>query len=47
VRTADSFVFSDLLHLMDDFDESPLPYLADISLYQDIENPDLKAHKRA
>jgi predicted nucleotidyltransferase len=44
LRTDNSFAFTDLLHLMDDFDESPLPYLADISLYQDIENPDLKAH---
>jgi predicted nucleotidyltransferase len=44
LRTDDSFTFTDLLHLMGDFDESPLPYLADISLYRDIENPDLKAH---
>jgi predicted nucleotidyltransferase len=44
LRTNESFVFTDLLHLMGDFDESPLPYLVDISIYQDIENPDLKAH---
>jgi predicted nucleotidyltransferase len=44
LRTGENFAFTDLLHLMGDFDESSLPYLADISLYQDIENPDLKAH---
>jgi predicted nucleotidyltransferase len=44
LRTDESFAFTDLLHLMGDFDESPLPYMADISIYQDIENTDLKAH---
>jgi predicted nucleotidyltransferase len=43
LRTDDSFAFTDLLHLMGDFDESSLPYTADISIYQDIQNPDLKA----
>jgi predicted nucleotidyltransferase len=44
LRTDANFAFTDLLHLMRDFDESSLPYLADISIYNDIENPDLKAH---
>ncbi|MDR1932455.1 MAG: nucleotidyltransferase domain-containing protein [Spirochaetales bacterium] len=42
--TGPAFTLSDLLRLMGDFDESDMPYLVDVSLYQNLTNPELKAH---
>jgi predicted nucleotidyltransferase len=41
---AQNFSHDRLLHLLDDFYESNIPYLTDISLYDKIDNEDLKAH---
>jgi predicted nucleotidyltransferase len=46
LRTGDSFSHADLLRLMNDFDDSDLPYLVDISLFDAIGNADLKDHIR-
>ena len=42
--TGDNFSFSHLLQIANDFDDSDMPYLVDVSVYNDISNPDLKAH---
>ena len=44
LKTGDDFTFSDLLHITGDFDDSSLPYLVDVSIYDKLTNTDLKAH---
>jgi len=44
LKTNDGFTHRDLLHLMDDFDDSDMPYFVDVSVYTELSNPDLKAH---
>jgi predicted nucleotidyltransferase len=46
LHTDNSFFHADLLRLMTDFDDSDLPYLVDISLFDAINNEDLKDHIR-
>jgi len=44
LKTDDSFTHTYLLDIAGDFDDSDMPYLVDVSVYNDISNPDLKAH---
>jgi len=44
LKTGADFSFSDLLRIGNDFDDSDLPYFVDVSIYDTISNPDLKAH---
>ena len=44
LKTDDTFTRTDLLHISGDFDDSDLPYFVDISIYDKLSNPDLKAH---
>ena len=44
LKTAENFTFTDLLHIGNDFDDSDLPYFVDVSVYDSLSNPDLKAH---
>ena len=44
LKTADAFNFTDLLHIAGDFDDSDIPYFVDVSIYDSLSNPDLKAH---
>jgi predicted nucleotidyltransferase len=44
LKTNESFTHSNLLRLMDDFDDSDMPYFVDVSVYEELSNPDLKAH---
>lgn len=44
LETDDTFKYSDLTHLMGDFDESDLPYFVDCSVYENLENQNLKEH---
>ena len=39
-----SFTRDELLHISGDFDDSDLPFFVDVSIYDKIANPDLKAH---
>lgn len=42
---ADSaFSHADLLRVLNDFDDSDLPYLVDISIFSELKNPDLVDH---
>jgi len=43
-KTDDAFTRSDLLHITGDFDDSDIPYFVDVSIYDKLSNPDLKAH---
>jgi predicted nucleotidyltransferase len=43
LHTDDSFTHSDLLHLRGDFDDSDMPYFVDVSVYDRLNSPDLKA----
>ena len=38
------FTRTDLLRISNDFDDSDMPYFVDVSIYDDLSNPDLKAH---
>ena len=40
------FTLSDRLHVMNDFDDSMLPYLVDISDFSELQNQDLIDHIR-
>ena len=42
--TSDSFTFTDLLRIGNDFDDSDIPYFIDVSIYDKLSNPDLKSH---
>ena len=44
LKTENTFSHNDLLHIANDFDESSLPYFIDVSIYDKLSNPDLKAH---
>ena len=44
IKAGESFTFSELLHIAGDFDDSDMPYLVDVSIYEKLTNPDLKAH---
>ena len=44
LKTGDDFTFTDLLHIAGDFDDSDMPYFVDVSIYDKLSNPDLKAH---
>ena len=44
LKTGEDFTFSDLLHIAGDLDESDLPYLVDVLIYNKLTNTDLKAH---
>lgn len=44
LKTETSFSFADLLHIAGDFEDSDMPYFVDISVYDELANPDLKEH---
>jgi len=44
LKTGDNFSFTDLLRISGDFDDSNLPYFVDVSIYDNISNPELKDH---
>jgi len=44
LKTDDTFVRADLLRIAGDFDDSDMPYFVDVSIYDKLSNPDLKAH---
>jgi predicted nucleotidyltransferase len=44
LKTDDSFTHTDLLRIGNDFDDSDMPYFVDVSIYDNLSNPDLKAH---
>lgn len=44
LKTDMSFVHADLLRIGNDFDDSDIPYFVDVSIYEKLSNPDLKAH---
>jgi predicted nucleotidyltransferase len=46
LHTDETFTARDLYQLHDQFDESDMPYFVDVSVYDKLNNPDLKAHIR-
>jgi len=44
LKTDTTFARADLLHIAGDFDDSDIPYFVDVSIYDKLSNPDLKAH---
>jgi len=40
----DTFIRTDMLRIAGDCDDSDIPYIVDVSMYEKIYNPDLKAH---
>jgi predicted nucleotidyltransferase len=44
LKTDDTFTRTSLLRLAGDFDDSDMPYYVDVSIYDKLSNPDLKAH---
>jgi len=44
LKTDKGFTFNDLLHISGDFDDSDIPYFVDVSIYDKLSNPELKAH---
>jgi len=44
LKTDGSFTFSDLLRIGNDFDDSDMPYLVDVSVYGELANRDLVDH---
>jgi predicted nucleotidyltransferase len=44
LKTEGNFTVIDLLHIAGDFDDSDMPYFVDVSIYDKLSNPDLKAH---
>jgi len=44
LKTENSFTRNDLLNITGDFDDSDMPYFVDVSIYDELSNPDLKAH---
>jgi len=44
LKTENSFTRKDLLNITGDFDDSDMPYFIDVSVYDKLSNPDLKAH---
>jgi len=39
-----TFTRTDLLRILNDFDDSDIPFFVDVSIYEKLSNPDLKAH---
>ena len=44
LKTGNEFTFTNLLRITGDFDDSDIPYFVDVSVYESLSNPDLKAH---
>jgi predicted nucleotidyltransferase len=44
LKTDETFTRTDLLRISGDFDDSDIPYFVDVSIYDQLSNPDLKAH---
>ena len=44
LKTEGDIDFTNLLRIAGDFDDSDMPYFVDVSVYDKISNPDLKAH---
>ncbi|MCL2479764.1 MAG: nucleotidyltransferase domain-containing protein [Treponema sp.] len=44
LKTDSTFTRTSLLRIATDFDDSDIPYFVDISIYDKLTNPDLKAH---
>lgn len=44
LKTDNAFSRTDLLRIANDFDDSDIPYFVDVSIYDKLSNPDLKAH---
>jgi predicted nucleotidyltransferase len=44
LHTDETFTNKELFQLHDEFDESDMPYFVDVSIYDKLNNPDLKAH---
>ena len=42
--TDGTFTHTDLLNISGDFEDSDMPYLVDVSIYDKLSSPDLKAH---
>ena len=43
LKTDGTFTRTDLLRIAGDFDDSDMPYFVDVSIYEKLSNPDLKA----
>jgi predicted nucleotidyltransferase len=44
VRADNTFQYNDLLRISRDFDDSDMPYFVDVSIYDKLENAELKKH---
>ena len=44
LKIDDTFSRVDLLHVGNDLDDSDIPYFVDVSIYERLSNPELKAH---
>ena len=44
LKTDNNFTHKDFLHVAGDLDDSNIPYFVDVSIYDELSNPDLKAH---
>jgi len=44
LKTDETFTRTDLLNIANDFDDSDMPYFVDVSIYDQLSNPELKAH---
>ena len=44
LKTDGVFTHTDLLRIAGDFDDSDMPYFVDVSVYEELSNPNLKAH---
>jgi predicted nucleotidyltransferase len=44
LKTDDTFSHRDLLRIGNDFDDSDMPYFVDVSIYDNLSNPNLKSH---
>ena len=44
LKIGDGFAFTELLRISGDIDDSDIPYFVDVSIYEKLSNPDLKAH---
>ena len=44
LKAAEDFNFTSLLRIGNDFDDSDMPYFVDVSIYDNLSNPNLKAH---
>jgi predicted nucleotidyltransferase len=44
LHTDETFTYNDLLYLAGEAEDSDMPYFVDISVFDKLQNPDLKAH---